>query len=1179
MVYIKRIDIRGFKTFNKKVSVNLDRGFTVFTGPNGSGKSNILDALKFSLGELSPRELRGGSLSDLVHKSGTGDARAAYVAVQFDNSDRKIPVDSDLVTVSREFSKGGEGIYRMNGRRLSRKQVQDILSSGDIQVTGFNLIAQHSITRLAEISTEERRRILEDLIGLGVFETKKTEAKVQLSEADLNLRVAAGKVEDVRNRIERLERERNDLLRSKLLEKEIGNQHARIYSSQIVALENKRAGASLELEIEQKNLEALRHQRDELTSQRSKVEAERRHFEELTVTQGNQELFDVERKIAEASNGLVRAKAEAEAAKNILNTRTKQIESLQTQGKQIQNNFKELPTAIRNLTAQKASLEERFEESNAKAEKLNTALQNARESLSVDAKMHESLDAEIAALEKELSTFIATSKGSSAKLDLTASHLQTLEARHQEFSSLAEELKKRIREMEKLGKEEEKRLQDIEEKAKEYTELKDQRHKEIDEALDVAKRARVTVTEFNTQRNIADALQAEEKALQKLEEMAEEGALKGVLGRLQELIKYSDEYSKAIEAASVGWMRALVVRDLGVAIKCVESLKRTKLGRAKIIPLDDLEVPPMNDEYEQTPGIVGPLSSVIKSEKGLASAVEFVFGDTMLATNQRAAFLSAAKGLRCVVTSGDLYEPGGGLESGYYRAPFDASTLIPRSNVLEGLERTVKSLESIVQRSRTELDRLESEIVQLREDRVSTGKTREALTRDVEMAQRSLERTRLSLQQTKKRIDSLQNSMQREQELLEEIAQKQGEIKRRLSVREEELAKLKVEQRRTAIMGMERERDQAVAEAEALLREKLALDSKVASTQSTLDTLKPGYDQVRIQLRALETEIRREESRVEAANKKSEELQKEMSKLNEEKSRLVDSLASVGQARRKYEDKFSEIEKSLSQLIDRMDPLNSNVSELKANLRELETQLAMLTAQLRNLGFDKPLETTPEAIEDATKIKAGLEKELVEIGLVNQLAVQHYEEIKDVYKHLSVRIGDLEREKLAILDFMNELEKRKLDTFMGAFTKVNDTFHQIFSDITNGGNARMALDSPENPFEGGLDVFLQFPGKTELTIGAASGGEKSVSTVCYLLALQQIHPMPFYIMDEIDAHLDVLNAKRLATLVRSKSTESQFVVISLKDTTISRADRVFGVYIDQGQSQVISLPNKGGVQD
>src|SRR5881296_670677 len=174
----------------------------------------------------------------------------------------------------------------------------------------------------------------------------------------------------------------------------MGNQQARVYSSQIVAFENKRSSAILELENEQKNLDALRQQRDELTSQRSKVEAERRHFEELTVTQGNQELFDVERKIAEASNGVVRAKAEAEATKNILNIRTKQIESLQNQGEEIQNNFKELPTAIRNLTAQKANIEARFGEANAKAEKLNTALQNARDALTADAKKQESLDAE-----------------------------------------------------------------------------------------------------------------------------------------------------------------------------------------------------------------------------------------------------------------------------------------------------------------------------------------------------------------------------------------------------------------------------------------------------------------------------------------------------------------------------------------------------------------------------------------------------------------------------------------------------------------------------------------------------------------------------------------------------------------------------------------------------------------
>jgi len=307
-VYIKRIDIRGFKTFSKKVSISLDRGFTVITGPNGSGKSNILDSLKFSLGELSPKELRGQSLSDLVHKGQGEGARTAYVAVQFDNSDHKIPVDSDLVTVSREFSKGGEGIYRLNGRRLSRKQVQDILSSADIQVTGFNLIAQHAITRLAEIGTEERRRILENLIGIGIFETKKAEAKEQLQVADLNLKVAAARVDEVHSRIEQLELERNNLLRYNLLTSGVSKQQARILSGQITSLESKRSETLHSLDQEMARLEEIRKERDGLTQQRAGVEGERRQFEEKTVTRGNQELFDIERKIAEAGGEVVKAK-------------------------------------------------------------------------------------------------------------------------------------------------------------------------------------------------------------------------------------------------------------------------------------------------------------------------------------------------------------------------------------------------------------------------------------------------------------------------------------------------------------------------------------------------------------------------------------------------------------------------------------------------------------------------------------------------------------------------------------------------------------------------------------------------------------------------------------------------------------------------------------------------------
>jgi chromosome segregation protein len=726
--------------------------------------------------------------------------------------------------------------------------------------------------------------------------------------------------------------------------------------------------------------------------------------------------------------------------------------------------------------------------------------------------------------------------------------------------------------MEKLQKEEEKRLESVEQRTKDYGELKDQRRKEIDEALEIAKRARVTVVEFNTQKNLADSIGTEDRAIEKIEEMADEGALKGVYGRLEDLVKFPEEYGKAIQAASAGWMKALVVKNLEVAIRCVESLKRTKLGRVKIVPIDDLELSKDELDADQIPGIIGPLSKVIKSDKSIAPAVQFVFGDTILATTQRAAFLTAAKGQRCVVTSGDLYEPGGGLESGYYRAPLEISNLVPRSTALETLEKTVKSLETVVQRSRSDVDQIERELDELLEDRVSASKTREALARDVEIAKKSFERTRGFLQQTTRRIDSLQNSMTKERALLEETAEKQGEMKRRLTTLEEERSRLRIDSRRSMLSQLETLRDRAAAENQSILREKLELESRLSSQQSTFETLQPGVDQIRIQLRSLDSEIHRVEGRAREAQDRLEILEKQMKGFNEEKSRLIGNLDSVGSERKKFEEQFVEVEKATRKLLQMMDPLNAGVTDLKSSLREIDAQLTIFKGQLRNLGFERPLETHPELIKEAEDMKRVLEQELNEIGAINQLAAQQYESQKEGYKHLSVRIGELEREKLAILDFMNELERKKLDTFMSAYNKVNETFQNIFREMTGEGNGRMVLDNPENPFEGGLDVLLQFPGKTELTIGSASGGEKSVSTVCYLLALQQIHPMPFYVMDEIDAHLDILNAKRLATLIRSRSSMSQFIVISLKDTTISRAERVFGVFIDKGSSQIVSLP-------
>jgi chromosome segregation protein len=227
--------------------------------------------------------------------------------------------------------------------------------------------------------------------------------------------------------------------------------------------------------------------------------------------------------------------------------------------------------------------------------------------------------------------------------------------------------------------------------------------------------------------------------------------------------------------------------------------------------------------------------------------------------------------------------------------------------------------------------------------------------------------------------------------------------------------------------------------------------------------------------------------------------------------------------------------------------------------------------ELKELGYADAVEVDDDEIQKVENTLPLLKKELAGIGGVNELAASQYEEVKENYKHLATRIYELEKEKLSIVQFMNEVDQKKLEAFMKAFNQVSESFNQIFSTVTSGVG-RLFLENPENPFEEGADIRLQFPGKTEMTIGSASGGEKSVGTVCFILALQAIHPMPFYMMDEVDAHLDVVNSQRLAELLKSKSKGSQFIIISLKDVTIARGDAVYGVFIQEGVSQVVSLP-------
>ena len=1173
MVYIKRVDLRGFKTFGKKATVHLDRGLTIITGPNGSGKSNILDSVKFALGELSPKELRGETIGDLIHKGAQASAtRSAYVAVQFDNHDRRIPVDAEAVTISREFRRGGEGIYRMNGRKISRKQLTDILSSADIQVSSYNIVPQHAITRLAEVTTEERRTIIEDMIGIGVYDIKKASAQAELQKADVNLQVASAKIEEVRLRVESLEKERNDYLKYTQIRKELNELQAKAISYKIKKATLQVAESEQEITQNQQQLQNLKTKRDLLIQQKSQLESDKREFEDQVAEKGSSKLLEVQRTMGDVNATIARLEAQVNAIETNTKNLTNQRTDLERSSAEILAKIHASNKEIQDLELQRGTVLGIIETKQVGVDESLKTLTDFREKLGERNKEVEEIERTITVLNNRILRFDGQIKASTTKIDLLNNHIRTLKSRKEEYENTLQSIAKRLSDLEAVRKEEEVRTASADKKTEEYSNLKEQRFKEVEHANGVAKRAALALAEIESQRDMAQNLAADDKALCLIEEMAEAGTVTGVYGRLAEIIKVKNGYSKPIEAAAAGWLKAIVVKDMETAISCIEVLKKTKVGRVKLIPLRGLAKPHRVQTPNESEEIIGPIVDQLEFDETYRTAVDYVFGDTVLTANQKSAFLTSLKGVRAVATTGDLYEPGGGMETGFFRQPLDMSKLLLNGETVVQLRSTLSSLEKMARKAKEEIGRLEQEILDQSKNKSQSLNLIGLTDREISTFKGNLDRASRVVKETAERLEQLVREVETEQVILEACKSLKERLQEGpLGEYERTRDSLKTRSQSAELMEKENEHSRQASEFNALVQKKIEIDSRIQSLKSTVAILEPTVEQAKTQTTSIDSQLLQLTDELPRTQSKLLELEERLKQAQNERDQISQELTGVKKKRDEYNEQINELDREITTTLEKLDPLNSKSADLSASHKHQQMQIDFHLSELKELGYSDIMQVADEEIESVEKTIPALKKELAGFGGINELAASQYEEVKENYKHLATRIYDLEKEKLSIVQFMNELDKQKLEAFMKAFNQVSDSFNEIFSTVTSGVG-RLFLEKPESPFEGGADIKLQFPDKTLMSIGSASGGEKSVGTVCFILALQAIHPMPFYMMDEIDAHLDVVNAQKLADLLKSKSNGSQFIIVSLKDVTIARADAVYGVFIQEGVSQVVGLP-------
>jgi len=1174
MPYIKRIELKGFKSFGPQtIKVSLDKGFTAITGPNGSGKTNIMDSLLFSLGELSSRRLRAENASKLIfhgsEKAGLERSKMAKVIIQFDNSDGVMPVDTQTVTIGREVYRNGQSVYRLNGRRISRQHIIEILSVAGISSSSQNIIPQGTITRLTDITPPERRKIIEDLVGIGQYDAEKAGAEEKLRTADISIRTAMGRIDEVQKRLDDLERERNQLQRFNFIQDEIKKFEAVKVSHEIAQLNKKVEEATVHAERAKSKADKLRELREAHRTKRREVEGEWRKLSSEIVGEGGSEVMKVQIRIGELKSKLTELNSKISSGQASLDSLKRVRENSQLQYQTIHDEIRQNRLIIRKQRAAFESLQAQITGKASEHEGIAQETAQLWANLGENSKKIREIELKIESRNRRLTFLRSEFTRGKTFIKASSGRMRELSARKERFTATLAEVERSLTELDQVQRDQKIQLKNLEKTIEKRTGQKESAKREIMEAGKIAGSAKEAVIEFATQRELAETVAAEEKALRSIEEMGDLGAIAGVFGRLRSLVKIDKTYKKSIDAAAAGWLDALVVKDITSAFTCTETLRRMKLGRIKIIPIQT-SVNPKAFKAPARPGVISVVSTFVKCDKTYEPAVNYVFGDSVVVADDKTGFALSNEGYRAVTINGDLYEPGA-FEGGYYRAPIDFSAIIPSENAIKSLDEAVNALQQHLSQRGSDIVAFQDEIEKSRIDITRLSEAIGTLEREIARVRRSFKRTQVSLHRVEKFRGRIEKEIEVEKGKMRLYKAERDSIKKEIEKFQIEHADLRQKTDIIHIQELEVKRETIGEEANTLRQKLGSVQTEISTLQSKFDNvLRVGYQNSKIQLTKLDQQRKKVEKDVAEATAEREILRAELAEQEKSRVQLSSAALSAREESKKFTSQIDAIDAQLRSLDSEYEQADQLFNQLQLSVQTSRLQLTQYQNQLRQLGYEKLLETTQKQVEEAQTSLQMMRFEMDRIGAVNQLASSHYAEQISRYRELSLRLNELEREKQAIVQFMDQIESKKRRVFMDAFTRINSDLSKYFSKLTGGGTAALKLENPDEPFVGGIDMLVQFPDKPSIVVSGASGGERSVSAVSFIFALKDFSPASFYVLDEVDAHLDAFHTTKLAELFLEESEKTQFIVVTLKPEMVNKAQKVYGVYERSGVSAVIS---------
>ncbi len=1177
-MYLKSIEIHGFKSFANKIVFQFHNGITGIVGPNGSGKSNVADAVRWVLGEQRIKQLRGASMQDVIF-SGTELRKPlgyAYVAITLDNSDHQLAIDYNEVTVARRIYRSGESEYLLNGTPCRLKDVNELFYDTGIGKEGYSIIGQGQIDKILSGKPEERRELFDEAAGIVKFKRRKLAAQKKLEDEQQNLVRVNDILSELEKQIGPLEKQSETAKIYLKKKEELKTLDVNMFLLENQRLQEQLKGAQEKYDIASEDLENTSKQYENIKEEYEKIEGQITLLDE-TIEKNRSALTDtsmlrgklegeinvLKEQIHSARNNEEHLKQRREAVLNEIAAKNQDKEGILSDKGQIDEQVAEIEKKRDEAKAALTAVQSCIEELNNQIEGGKNAIieaLNARATIKSKLGRYDTMTEQVNIRKAELTSRILRMKSDEAQQE------ETLKALNDEFEKINEEIRT---------------LNDaVESKEEKLTLLRET-------LADKDKKLRDTQVSYHQEKsrlealsNLTERYEGYGGSVKKVMERKEQE--KGIVGVVADIIKVDKKYETAIETALGGNIQNIVTDDEETAKRMIGYLKQTKAGRATFLPLTSITHPQefKNPESLKEKGVLGMADELVHVDEKYRNVAKAMLGRIVVVDQVDNAVRIARKfdyGIRMVTLEGELLVPGGAISGGAFKN---------NSNLL-GRRREMEEMEASVKKYLKEVDTLLQEIEDTKAER---NKLRLSLEEDKASLQKKFieqNTARLNVIKAKERKEEasessleLKNEEREIESQIQEIRLSKEEISRELQDSEtlEKQTEGKIKECQVLLDEKRSEESENLAGVNALEVEVEKMLQQQGFHQQNVDRINTELERSKSELSEIEegllgntrdieqkeNNIRQIEETIQASHTSQNDTEKQLQEDITKKEELSAKQKNFFKDREALSEKMAGLDKEVYRLNAQREKLQ-DVTESQINYMWDEYEITLSDAAgMRN----EELNDLPAMKRDISTLKDQIKK----LGDVNVNAIEDYKNLMERYSFLKTQHDDLIEAEKTLEGIITELDTAMRKQFHEKFGEISREFDKVFKEMFGGGKGTLELMEDEDILEAGIRIIAQPPGKKLQNMMQLSGGEKALTAIALLFAIQNLKPSPFCLLDEIEAALDESNVSRFAKYLHKLTRHTQFIVITHRRGTMEQVDRLYGITMqEKGVSTLVSV--------